>query len=116
MPVNFLDLSIFLFVVFLVWRGTRTGFLAGALSLVGVILGATLGSRIVPAILEGENDLVFGSVNANRRHYEAAAEALADADNDWLGRLITRRVALESWHEALTREPDDIKVVVELGG
>ena len=62
LPVNFLDLSIFLFVVFLVWRGTRTGFLAGALSLVGVILGATLGSRIVPAILEGENDLVFGSV------------------------------------------------------
>ncbi len=24
-----------------------------------------------------ENDVVFGSVNANRRHYEAAAEALA---------------------------------------
>ena len=26
------------------------------------------------------NDVVFGSVNANRRHYEAAAEALAQAD------------------------------------
>ena len=27
-----------------------------------------------------ENDVVFGSVNANRRHYEAAAAALAAAD------------------------------------
>jgi threonine dehydrogenase-like Zn-dependent dehydrogenase len=61
-----------------------------------------------------ENDLVFGSVNANRRHYEAAAAALASADRDWLGRLITRRVPLDRWREALTREPGDIKVVVEL--
>ena len=63
-----------------------------------------------------ENDLVFGSVNANRRHYEAAAHALMEADNGWLERLITRRVPLDRWHEALTREPHDIKVVVELGG
>jgi threonine dehydrogenase-like Zn-dependent dehydrogenase len=63
-----------------------------------------------------ENDLVFGSVNANKRHYQAAAQALAAADNAWLERIITRRVPLDGWHEALTREPDDIKVVVELGG
>ena len=63
-----------------------------------------------------ENDLVFGSVNANRRHYEAAAKALADADNAWLERLITRRVPLDRWREALTRDEHDIKVVVELGG
>ena len=62
-----------------------------------------------------ENDLVFGSVNANRRHYEAAADALARADRAWLERLITRRVALDRWHDALQREPDDIKVVVDLG-
>jgi glucose 1-dehydrogenase len=62
-----------------------------------------------------ENDLVFGSVNANKRHYEAAAEALADADNSWLERLITRRVPLDRWREALTRDEHDIKVVVELG-
>ena len=60
--MNVLDLFIVLFVVFLVWRGSRTGFLAGALSLVGVVLGAALGSRIVPALLEGDGDLVFGSV------------------------------------------------------
>jgi glucose 1-dehydrogenase len=63
-----------------------------------------------------ENDLVFGSVNANRRHYEAAAEALARADRGWLERVITRRVPLDRWRDALTREQHDIKVVVELGG
>ena len=47
-----------------------------------------------------ENHVVFGSVNANRRHYRAAAEALAKADKDWLGRLITRRVPLARWREA----------------
>jgi threonine dehydrogenase-like Zn-dependent dehydrogenase len=62
-----------------------------------------------------ENDLVFGSVNANRRHYEAAADALARADRRWLERLITRRVPLERWRDALTRDQHDIKVVVELG-
>jgi threonine dehydrogenase-like Zn-dependent dehydrogenase len=62
-----------------------------------------------------ENDLVFGSVNANRRHYEAAADALARADRGWLERLITRRVPLDRWRDALTRADDDIKVVVELG-
>jgi S1-C subfamily serine protease len=60
--VNVLDLFIALFVVFLVWRGARTGFLAGALSLAGVVLGAALGSRVVPALLESDGDLVFGSV------------------------------------------------------
>jgi threonine dehydrogenase-like Zn-dependent dehydrogenase len=62
-----------------------------------------------------ENDVIFGSVNANRRHYAAAAAALKKADAAWLGRLITRRVPLERWAEALTRERDDIKVVIEFG-
>jgi glucose 1-dehydrogenase len=61
-----------------------------------------------------ENDVVFGSVNANRRHYEAAAKALARADRDWLRGLITRRVPLDQWQDALERRPDDVKVVVEL--
>jgi len=61
-----------------------------------------------------ENDVVFGTVNANHRHYEAAAEALAAADRDWLRGLITRRVPLEHWEDALERRPDDVKVVVAL--
>lgn len=61
------------------------------------------------------NDVVFGSVNANRAHYELAANALGDADPDWLSRLITRRVPLQRWTDALERKPDDVKVVVDLG-
>src|SRR5215210_4962362 len=63
-----------------------------------------------------ENDVVFGSVNANRRHFEQAVEALAQADSDWLGRLITRRVPLDRWREALDKGDDDVKVVVDFDG
>src|SRR5215203_4004729 len=55
-----LDVLIALFVVLTVLRGARTGFLAGVFSLVGVILGASLGSRVAPYLLpEGESPL-FG--------------------------------------------------------
>jgi len=59
------------------------------------------------------NDVVFGSVNANRSHYEIAAAALGQADQAWLGRLISRRVPLSNWQEALEHRPDDIKVVID---
>jgi len=59
------------------------------------------------------NDVVFGSVNANRRHYEAGAAALSAADRDWLARLVTRRVPLSSWKDAYTRQPGDVKTVLD---
>jgi len=46
-------------------------------------------------IMVRDNDVVFGTVNANRWHYKMAADALARADKAWLGRLITRRVPLD---------------------
>jgi threonine dehydrogenase-like Zn-dependent dehydrogenase len=60
-----------------------------------------------------ENDVVFGTVNANRRHYEDAAASLARADATWRSRLITRRVPLQRWSDALRREPGDVKVVID---
>ena len=60
------------------------------------------------------NQVLFGTVNAGRRHWEQAAQALAAADPGWLGGLITRSVPLASWTEALDRHPEDIKVVVDL--
>ena len=60
-----------------------------------------------------DNAVIFGTVNANRRHYEMAAEALAGADRAWLERLITRRVPLERWCEALEARRGDIKVVID---
>jgi threonine dehydrogenase-like Zn-dependent dehydrogenase len=61
-----------------------------------------------------ENDVVFGTVNANRHHYELAAEALGRADDEWLARLVTRRVPLERFADALDRTPDDVKVVLDI--
>ena len=85
------------------------------------LTGVSTGGRTID-IDEGElnrsmvlqNEVVVGSVNANRRHYQAAAEGLAKADPAWLGKLITRRVPLESWQQALDRSPDDVKVVIEV--
>ena len=59
------------------------------------------------------NLVVFGSVNANRRHYYRAARALAAADRSWLEQLVTRRVGLEQVQGGLQRAPEDVKVIVE---
>jgi threonine dehydrogenase-like Zn-dependent dehydrogenase len=61
-----------------------------------------------------ENDVVFGSVNANRSHYQAAVGALEAADHGWLTSLITRHVPLSSWVDGLEGGEDDVKVVVDL--
>jgi threonine dehydrogenase-like Zn-dependent dehydrogenase len=47
-----------------------------------------------------QNSVIFGSVNANRDHYELAAMALARADPGWLADLITRQVPLQAWADA----------------
>lgn len=61
-----------------------------------------------------ENDVVIGSVNANLEHYRTAADALAAADPDWLGRLVTRRLTLDQIHGGFDRHDDDVKVIVGL--
>jgi threonine dehydrogenase-like Zn-dependent dehydrogenase len=75
---------------------------------------ATVDAGALNRALVLENNVVFGSVNANRAHWEAAAAALARADRRWLAGLVTRRVPLERWQDALRREDDDVKVVVTL--
>jgi threonine dehydrogenase-like Zn-dependent dehydrogenase len=51
------------------------------------LTGISSGGRPIPVdmaalnkVMVLENDVIFGSVNANRRHYEAGAAALARAD------------------------------------
>ena len=61
-----------------------------------------------------KNLVVFGSVNANRRHYYRAAKALAAADRGWLAQLLTRRVGLGQVQAGLQRAAEDIKVIVEM--
>ena len=60
-----------------------------------------------------ENDVVFGSVNAARDHYTAAAEALVEADPAWLASMITRRVPLSDAPAAFTPH-GDVKVALDL--
>ncbi len=90
---------------------------AGVVCLTGVSSGGRTVSVDVGAAnrqLVLENDVIFGSVNANRSHYEAAAAALTAADARWLAGILTRRVPLDSWIDALQRQPDDVKVTVDL--
>jgi glucose 1-dehydrogenase len=61
------------------------------------------------------NKAVFGTVNAARRHYDQAADALAQADPDWLARIITRRLSADQWPAALEKRPEDIKIVIDMG-
>ncbi len=59
----------------------------GIVCLAGVSSGGHALKFDVGALNRGivlENDVVFGSVNANRSHYQDAADALAKADKDWL--------------------------------
>jgi threonine dehydrogenase-like Zn-dependent dehydrogenase len=59
------------------------------------------------------NNVVVGSVNANKRHWYKAGQVLARADRAWLARLVTRSVPPEDFMRALRREPEDIKVVIQ---
>src|SRR5262245_870764 len=53
-----------------------------------------------------KNNLVFGSVNANRRHWYKAGEALAHADRTWLRKLITRCEHPRDFAKALDRRSE----------
>jgi threonine dehydrogenase-like Zn-dependent dehydrogenase len=93
--------------------GTSSG---GIVCLVGVsapghALAVDIGSVNRTMVLD--NDTIFGSVNANRKHYEDAVAVLQRADKTWLNRLITRRVPVEQWTQSLDPKPDDIKVVID---
>jgi threonine dehydrogenase-like Zn-dependent dehydrogenase len=83
------------------------------------LTGVSSGSRAIPVNMTAlnkqmvlENNVVFGVVNANLRHYRAAVAALARADRAWLERLVSRRVPVARWREALVRGPGDVKPVI----
>jgi glucose 1-dehydrogenase len=97
-------------------RGIGAG---GVVCLTGVGSGGATSGLSPAEVGQGvvlQNNVIIGSVNANRRHFYKASLALAAADRDWLAQLISRRVPPEKITDALTRGPDDIKVVVDFGG
>ncbi len=80
----------------------------------GVASGAAVADIAAAAVLK--NNAVVGSVNANKRHWYKASVFLAEAarkNRRILERLITRRVKPENFQEALERQPNDIKVVIQ---
>ncbi len=87
----------------------------GIICLTGVGAGGVASRAVadVAAAVVLKNNVVVGSVNANKRHWYKAAEALARADRKWLSRLITRCEKPENFKQALERQPDDIKVVIQ---
>ncbi len=92
----------------------------GVLALTSVT-GGTATAEVPIALINRElvlgNKLVFGSVNANRVDFEAGVRDLAEIERRWpglLGSLITRRVPLAEAAGAVTHDPAQIKVVVEL--
>jgi threonine dehydrogenase-like Zn-dependent dehydrogenase len=87
----------------------------GVVCLTGVGQGGRSGYAVadVSAKLVLRNNVIVGSVNANKRHWYKASQALARADRAWLSRLITRREKPENFRKALDRTPDDIKVVLQ---
>jgi S1-C subfamily serine protease len=56
-----LDLLIGIFIFVSVLRGARTGFLAGVFSLVGVVVGASVGSRIASSLMPDGGNPVYGA-------------------------------------------------------
>jgi glucose 1-dehydrogenase len=94
-------------------RGIAAG---GVVCLTGVGAG---GSTVGPAAADIaaaavlKNNVVVGSVNANKRHWYRAGQVLAHADRAWLSRLVTRREPPEAFMHALHRQPEDIKVVIQ---
>ena len=94
----------------------------GVLALTGVSGGSRTfeidGNRLNFGMVLG-NKVVFGSVNANRSHFEAAVRDLHAIAQRWPGlleKLITRRVPLNAFEQALSPEPGGIKSVVEVSG
>ena len=64
-----------------------------------------------------DSKMVFGTVSSNRGHFERSVESLIHIEErwpGWLSRLITRRLTLDKFRDALDPTPDNIKTVIEL--
>ena len=63
------------------------------------------------------NKVVFGTVSSNRGHFEQAIKLLGQIEQKWPGwltRLITRRLNLGDFKDALQPAPHGIKTVIEI--
>ncbi len=64
-----------------------------------------------------ENKVTFGTVNANRRHFESGVTHMQAIDGRWPGlleRMVTRRLPLARFGPGDLEHPGDLKVVVDV--
>ena len=63
------------------------------------------------------NKVIFGTVNANRQHFESGVRDLQRIEARWpglLSRMITRRLPLRDFAAAFERSPGHVKSIVEM--
>jgi len=87
----------------------------GIICLTGIGAGGVGAGAVadVAAAVVLKNNLIVGSVNANKRHWYRAGQNLARSDREWLSRLITRREKPENFQQALVRQPNDVKTIIQ---
>ena len=88
----------------------------GIICLAGIGHGGAATSATIADIASSvvlQNNVIVGSVNANKRHCYRAGQYLARADRVWLSKFVTRREQPEKFMSALERKPDDIKIVIQ---
>jgi len=87
----------------------------GIICLTGIGAGGAGAGAVadVAAAVVLKNNLIVGSVNANKRHWYRAGQNLIHSDPAWLSRLITRREKPENFKTALERQPDDVKTIIQ---
>jgi glucose 1-dehydrogenase len=92
----------------------------GVVCLTGVSAGSrslTIDAAHLNLEMVLNNRLVFGTVNANRRHFESGVAHLQAIAGRWpalLERMITRRIPLALFDQSALEHPDDLKVVVDV--
>lgn len=63
------------------------------------------------------NQVVFGSVNANRSYFEMGVQDWGEIDTKWpglLSSLITRKLPIEEFKQALSKDREGIKTVLQI--
>ncbi len=63
------------------------------------------------------NQVVFGSVNANRHYFELGVESWGNIEGKWpglLAALISRKLPMEEYKQALSKDRDGIKTVLQI--
>ena len=64
------------------------------------------------------NKSIVTTVNSNRSYFERGVQSMVEIERRWpglLARLITRRMPMERYAEAVEPERDGVKTVVEVG-